>query len=625
MGPRGPTGPQGNEGATGPTGPQGIKGETGATGPTGPQGDEGATGPQGPEGPIGPRGEQGHQGVQGPQGPAGPTVVSGQAQNITRLGNDNYIYTASEFLADNILESDGNFNDVKTPGVKYLVNNTAANSPLPGSGSFYWYVENMAWASWNGNVIQIAWPYHVGSGVLPHYRTCYGPDWTGWEMLLTIGVADARYMTPAAAENAFVNQNGDVMYGGLQIQHEQGLYLHVPNVSHHSIKTKPDGLLFATGGSDTPAAIRAGNVLGVEGTFTAVYGKADGDYGPRIGWLDSGSSGPVFTMIGGRLTLVYNNGGAGITGTRMPMEVGNLLANTVYAPANIDSGSYITAQGDIVSQAQLRVNGPADNIRGIQFTSDGTMRWWLAKEGGGDDFYLHAYDDGGGHKGIPFIIDRESLRTYVRNSLTVEGQVRADGGSGYTAHVFAAGNREFHIRMVNDGYDNWPISLTAVKDGSAQGNMTYDRDQNKWVFWAAPGSTGSPIAFGYGAPAAVNGGDVLCVNDLYESWEYLTLNANWAVEYGMTLRVKRIQSIVYLSGVVKRNNGSPGVGEVIVNLPAKYRPDRTVYLLQGTNGALNQAFRVDVTSGGDILSMLDPNGSTAPATAALDLDASWPV
>ena len=33
--------------------------------------------------------------------------------------------------------------------------------------------------------MQIAWPYHLGNGALPHFRTRYGPDWTGWQRLLT--------------------------------------------------------------------------------------------------------------------------------------------------------------------------------------------------------------------------------------------------------------------------------------------------------------------------------------------------------------------------------------------------------------------------------------------------------
>ena len=343
------------------------------------------------------------------------------------------------------------------------------------------------------------------------------------------------------------------MYGGLQIQHEQGLYLHRPDVSHHSIKTKSDGLLFATGGSDTPSAIRSGNVLGVEGTFTAVYGNAYGDYGPRIGWLDSGSSGPVFTMIGGRLTLVDNNGGAGITGTRMPMEVGSLLAN-LYATANLTPGPTSNSSSTRTPPSRTSTWCPAadNSTRTTSSMRTSARRRRSLPRNGQNDMWFYGANDAGDiwARVIP-------LRLGRKGGVAVSGRTRRGRRDGLHDAQVPAGNREFHLRIVNDQHDNWPISLTAVKNGSAQGNMTYDRDQNKWVFWAAPGSTGSPIAFGYGAPAAVNGGDVLCVNDMYEGWEYLTLNANWETEHGVPLRVKRIHSTVFLSGIVKRFGSLP--------------------------------------------------------------------
>jgi hypothetical protein len=82
----GPTGPPG---APGQVGPQGLQGVPGPSGPAGPMGSQGPAGTPGAPGAPGP---QGPTGLIGAPGPAGPSVVSADAGNAARLGNDNFIY-----------------------------------------------------------------------------------------------------------------------------------------------------------------------------------------------------------------------------------------------------------------------------------------------------------------------------------------------------------------------------------------------------------------------------------------------------------------------------------------------------------------------------------------------------
>jgi Collagen triple helix repeat (20 copies)/Chaperone of endosialidase len=82
-------GPMGPPGAPGQVGPQGLQG---VPGPSGPAGTMGSQGPPGTPGTPGAPGPQGPTGLIGAPGPAGPTVVSADAGNAARLGNDSFIY-----------------------------------------------------------------------------------------------------------------------------------------------------------------------------------------------------------------------------------------------------------------------------------------------------------------------------------------------------------------------------------------------------------------------------------------------------------------------------------------------------------------------------------------------------